>query len=128
MIRRHSEAAQRFAERRKREDEAPRLRAAVPLLDSLELEFRESRAGVQMADVTHKRRVVVERAPALFELPCQDSSCRDGGHDITQPVMRMLRDGSAHFEGEDVCHGQVGNAECRRVLSFVGNATYRKPG
>jgi hypothetical protein len=128
MIRRHSEAAQRFAERRKREDEAPRLRATIPLLESLELEFRESRAGVQMADVTHKRRVVVERAPALFELTCQDSACKDGGHDITPDVMRALRSGVEHFEGEDMCRGQVGAAECRRVLSFVGTATYRKQG
>src|SRR5436190_21362789 len=102
MIRRHSEAAQRAAERRKREDDAPRLRATVPKLESLELEFRESRAGVQMADVTHKRRVVVERAPALFELPCQDSACRDGGHDITREVMRALQDGLERFHGEDL--------------------------
>jgi hypothetical protein len=126
MIRRHSEAAQRAAERRKREDDAPRLRATVPKLESLELEFRESRAGVQMADVTHKRRVVVERAPALFELPCQDSSCRDGGHDITREVMRALQDGLERFHGEDLCRGQVGQAECRRVLTFAGVAAYRR--
>ena len=127
MIRRHSEAAQRFAERRKREDEAPRLKATVPHLESLELEFKESRAGVQMADVTHKRRVVIDRAPALFELTCQDSACKDGGHDITHDVLQALRSGVERFDGEDVCHGQVGNAECRRVLSFVGHATYRRP-
>lgn len=78
-----------------------------------------------MADVTHKRRVVVERAPALFELPCQDSSCKDGGHDITRDVMRALQDGSTQFQGEDLCRGQVGQAECRRVLSYVGIATYK---
>lgn len=126
MNRRHSEAAQRFAERRRREDEAPRLIAAVPQLESLRLEFRESRAGVQLADTTHIRPVIVERAPALFELPCQDSACKDGGHDLTHEVMRALRQGIEHFHGEDTCRGQVGSAECRRQLSYVGTATYRK--
>jgi hypothetical protein len=126
MIRRHGEAAQRFAERRRREDEAPRLRSKVPALAALELEYRESRAGVVVADVAHKRRVVVERAPALFEVPCTDSACRDGGHDITLLVMRALQSGEERFEGEDVCHGHVGTSECRRVLSFHGTAKYQR--
>jgi hypothetical protein len=126
MNRRHSEAAQRFAERRRREDEAPRLLALVPGLESLRLEFRESRAGGQMVDLAHTRRVVVERAPALFELPCQDSSCKDGGHDITRAIVEALRGGAERFEGEDVCRGQVGTAECNRVLTYVGTATYRR--
>jgi hypothetical protein len=125
MNRRFNEGAQRFAERRRREDEAPRLTTVIPGLESLKLEIRESRSGAQIIDVSHVRRIVVERAPALFEFTCQDSSCKDGGHDLTSEVMRALTQRLDRFEGEDSCHGQVGTAECQRVMNFVGLATYR---
>ena len=125
LNRRNGEAAQRFAERRRREDEAPRLSTEVPKLLSLRLELREARAGITMAEVTHARRVVVERAPALFEMPCQDTSCKDGGHDITHQVMRALREGKTQFTGEHTCTGQIGTAECRRTLSFAAYATFK---
>jgi hypothetical protein len=122
--RRHSEGAQRFAERRKREDEAPRLTAEVPGLQSLALEIEERTEGGPVAEATHVRRVVVQHAPALFVLPCGDARCRDGGHDVTNDVMRALRAGETRFEGQDVCAGSVGTAQCSRVLRFVGVATY----
>jgi hypothetical protein len=126
MNRRFSEAAQRFAERRRREDEAPRLATVVPALQSLRLELRESRAGGQMAEVAHIRRVVVERAPALFEVPCQDTSCKDGGHDLTHEILDRLRSGAGEFAGEDACHGRVGTATCQRILNYSASAEYRK--
>jgi hypothetical protein len=126
MNRRFSEAAQRFAERRRREDEAPRLATLVPALANLQLEFRESRAGGQVAEVAHKRRVVVDRAPALFEVPCQDTSCKDGGHDLTHEIVERLRSGAVEFSGEDGCHGRVGTANCARVLAYSAVAEYRK--
>jgi hypothetical protein len=123
--RRFSEAAQRFAERRKREDEAPRLAAEVPPLRSLALEIEEKRSeGGLVAGPTHVRRVVVQHAPALFVLPCDDDRCRDGGHDVTYAVMRALRAGEMRFEGQDVCTGSVGTGQCSRVLHFVGIAAY----
>jgi hypothetical protein len=125
MKRRDTEAADRFAERRRREDEAPRLCDVVPRLDSLRLELRETRGGTALSGMAHVRPVVVERAPALFELPCQDASCRDGGHDLTWTILAALKDGLERFEGEDSCRGQIGSAECRRVLQFVAIATYR---
>jgi hypothetical protein len=68
---------------------------------------------------------VVENAPALFILPCGDTSCKDGGHDVTSMVLRSLRAGETRFEGEDVCNGMVGSAPCSRVLRYVATATYK---
>ena len=123
--RRNSEAAQRFAERRQREDESPRLQTEVPRLESLKLEIEERRAGGAVAESAHIRRVVVENAPALFLLPCGDSSCKDGGHDITRVVMHALQAGAPRVEGEDACNGQIGSATCSRVMRYVAIATYR---
>jgi hypothetical protein len=124
---RAGEAAQRSAERRRRQDEAPRLITLIPRLESLRLEVEEHRGGLSVAEARHIRRIVVEHAPALFELTCQDSSCEGGGHDLTAIVMRALRAGEGRFEGEDVCRGSVGTAaaHCGRVLRFVGVAAYR---
>jgi hypothetical protein len=122
--RRNSEAAQRFAERRRREDAAPRLRTEVPGLVSLNLELTEQGAETTAA-MKHLRRVVVESAPALFEIPCLDPACLDGGHDLTHSIMRALRARASTFEGEDACHGSVRTAACGRVLRYAVVATYR---
>lgn len=122
--RRNSEAAQRFAERRRREDEAPRLQAEVPNLDTLVLELSDHGSETAAA-MKHLRRVVVASAPALFDIPCSDPSCVDGGHDVTHSVMRALRQRASTFEGEDQCHGSVRTAACAHVLRFVLVATYR---
>lgn len=121
---RHGEAAQRFAERRRREDEAPRLAAEVPKLTELKLEICERSGGNLVAEPTHIRRVVVESAPALFFVPCGDPRCKDGGHEVTHIVMNALRSGDARFEGEDVCSGSQGSGHCARVMHFIGHATY----
>ena len=123
--RRHGEAAQRFADRRKREDEAPRLSTEIPKLDSLRLEVEERRSGGVVAEASHIRRIVVDSAPALFMLSCGDPSCKEGGHDVTHSIMRALQSGATRFEGEDVCTGQIGSATCQRVLHYVGIAIYK---
>jgi hypothetical protein len=120
-----TEASQRFAERRRREDEAPRLLERVPELTGLRLEVEERRASSNAADSKHVRHVVVDRAPALFFLPCGDPACKDGGHDVTSPLMRGLMGRETKFEAEDTCSGSVGTAPCGRVLHVVGIATYR---
>jgi hypothetical protein len=125
MNRRGGEAARRYQERRRREDEAPRLVEQVPELDSLKLDFSERRAGMTAPEVSHIRRVVVANAPALFEVPCTDGGCEDGGHDLTHAILRELRSKSTAFEGEDACHGHVGGASCGRTLHYVAAATYR---
>ena len=126
MKRRDTEAARRVAERRQREDEAPRLAAAFPRLESLNIRIAEGNPGISNQLGSHTRRVVVATAPALFVLPCGDSQCRDGGHDLTAQLLAGLRQNKLEFEGEDFCRGAIGNSECRRVLRFVATASYPK--
>lgn len=127
--RRWSEAAQRAAERRQREDAAPRLLAEVPNLTSLALTIDERRPSGSLAGGSHIRRVMVQTAPALFNLPCSDRSCNDGGHDCTRAVMNALRASQTRFEHESTCHGHLGStgAPCEAVLRYVGVATYDPP-
>lgn len=125
MWRRNQEAAQRFAERRQREDDAPRLAAVVPSLETLRLEVQESRSGISNPEASHIRHIVVAHAPALFVVPCHDAQCKDGGHDVTSEIMHALRSHLPRFEGEDACPGSVGTANCARVLRYVAVATYR---
>jgi hypothetical protein len=125
MRRRNSEAALRHAERRQREDDAPRLAASVPALCALRIELQERRSGISTAEAAHTKHVVLEHAPALFILPCQDPRCTDGGHDMTSVILRGLQAGMARMEGEDACNGLVGSAVCQRVLRYVVLAEYR---
>src|ERR1700683_3886315 len=120
--RKNSPQAQRFAARRRREDDAPRLREQVPDLVSLKLEI-EDRSGV--GGTTHTRRVVVDQAPALFLVPCGDPRCVDGEHDLTTSVMRALRQHEKTFEGTDMCRGSVGPSTCSRVPHFGAVAAGR---
>jgi hypothetical protein len=124
MNRRYSEAAERFAERRRREDEAPRLRVRVPNLVSLRLEVEERRATSVAVESRHVRHIV-DSAPALFVLPCGDPACKDGGHDVTSMILRGLLAGSERFEVEDVCLGEIGSARCGRAVKVTAIATYR---
>jgi hypothetical protein len=120
--RRNSPQAQRFAERRRREDEASRLHEVVPDLVSLRLDIEERSDG---GGNTHTRRVVVDQAPALFLVLCGDPRCTDGEHDLTSAVMRALRTHETSFHGEDECRGSVGPSPCSRVIRFDAKAEYR---
>lgn len=122
MLRRQaqrSEAAQLAADRRRREDEAPRLSVEVPEITSLSLAIEEQRPSSAIAGRAHVRRIVVERAPALFVVPCSDQDCTGGVHDITHAVMRSLTRGAKRFEIDDSCPG------CACVLKCVGSVGYR---
>jgi hypothetical protein len=125
-VNRRSEAAERFAERRRREDEAPRLRDVAPDLIACRIEISERRAGSTSAEVTHTRFLMVTRAPALVLVPCVDEACRDGGHDLTTLLLRGFRERRADIRGEDICQGDVRTAHCGRVLSFTATAEYRR--
>jgi hypothetical protein len=122
-FRRNSAAALRFADRRQREDEAPRLSDQVPGLTSLKFVIDE-RCGA--AGTTHIRRFVVDRAAALFLVPCGDPRCMDGGHDLTTTVMRALRARETSFRGTDECPGSVGPSVCSRVVHFDATAEYSR--
>jgi len=115
--------AERDAERRRREDDAPRLGQMVPGLLSLRLEIAE-REGV--AEVRYTRLVVVDRAPALFIIRCTEPRCHDGEHDLTASVMHALRAHLTSFDGDDDCNGSVGSMStaCGRVLHFDAVAAY----
>jgi hypothetical protein len=106
---RSNSAAQRFAERREREEGAPRLLALVPGLKSLELDIQERRGSwpEPTREGSYVRHVVVSSAPALFFITCHDPECRDGGHELTGAVMRALRSHQARFEAEDPCPGHL---------------------
>ena len=121
---RSREAHLRFAERRRREDEARRLHDEVPDLRTLKLEVEEHRREATIAETRHVRHIIVDRAPALFELPCNDPACRDGGHDLTDAMTQRLRAQSTDFVLEDVCMGDVRGAPCGRVIRVLVTATY----
>jgi hypothetical protein len=123
--RRNSPAALRFAERRRREDDAPRLSEEIPDLLRLELRVEDAAGMLAGASPMHIRRIVVERAPALFLLSCQDPRCADGGHDVTAAIMRALRERQTSFQGKDECTGSVGQGYCSRVMHFAALAEYR---
>ena len=118
------EAAERKASRQRREEAAGSLHEAFPTLRSLRLAVQEFRTGAPNAECAHVRRVVVEHAPALFELPCTDAHCQDGGYDVTYEIMRALRAGQKSFEGRQPCQGRRGGGECNRYLHYVADASY----
>jgi len=123
-----SAAAQRAAERRERENNAPRLANEVRDLVSLRLEIEERSGSMAVMQPKYIRRIVVATAPALFLVPCGDSNCTDGGHDVTGTVIQALRSHSARFGGEEGCRGSLGSgAPCNRVLHFDAVAEYRRP-
>jgi hypothetical protein len=124
MIGRSREAFLRFAERRRREDEARRLQSEVPPLRTLRLEIEEHRGSSTLAETKHVRHVVVTRAPALFVLPCGDGDCRDGGHDLTEAMMTHLRDREDEFVVEHACSGDIRGAHCDRVVRVRASSTY----
>jgi hypothetical protein len=121
--RKTSEQAIRFAERRRREDEAPRLRDEVPGLVSLQLDVKDG-CGATWA-TRYTRRIVVGQAPALFIVPCSDPRCAGDGHDLTTGVMGALRRGERAFGGEEECAGSVGPLACPHVLQFSALAVYQ---
>lgn len=124
MLRRQAqrtEAAQLAAERRRREDQAPRLAAAAPRLLTLSLSIDERRPESAIAGRAHIRRIVVAHAPALFVVPCSEAECGGAVHDITGAVLAAIARGSTAFEIESPCHG------CACVLRCAGEASYREP-
>jgi len=128
MYRRNSEAADRMRERRRAEDAAPRLAEQIPTLKSLRLSLSFRRGDVKIGDASYVRVVVVPTAPALFTIACSDSSCRDGGHHITNAMLKALRAGLTEFSGEEPCHGSAGasGSPCGCTLTYEAEASYEE--
>ena len=113
----------RFEERRKRENEAPRLHGEIPELKTLRLELSEYRQGSTAPLIRHTRHVVVGRAPALFVVACSDKNC-DGDHDLTREMLRSLRSFEKEFQGEHECSGVRDKSTCHNQLRYQAQATY----
>lgn len=125
MYRRDTEAIKRATERRKREDKAERLRIKVPKLKTLSIHISEKPVeGKKGYEVKYIKHVIVDSAPALFEIPCMERTCKDGGHDLTGKVLNALRRGKTEFEGQDRCEGNIDGEECTIELSYTAEATY----
>ena len=109
-----------------REDQATRLQSEVPLLRSLRMTVSHSRGEMGFSATEHVKIIVVARAPAMFFVPCGDPACRDGGHEITDEVMRALKSGKSSFEGTDACHGALGTASspCSTSIRYRCEAGY----
>jgi hypothetical protein len=90
---------------------------------SLQLDV-EDRCGVVEGN-RYMRRIVIDRAPALFLVQCGDPRYTDGEHDLTAGVMAALRSRKTSCQGEDKCGGSVGPSACSRVIQFQAIATYR---
>lgn len=123
---RYSERASEAQDRRDREDTATRLITVVPGIRSLALEIREFRGAGDgtVPLVSYRKLVVVDRAPALFEIRCSDTDCSDGGHDLTRAIMAALKEQTTDFKGRDICFGLRRNESCGRRLEYHVTATY----
>jgi hypothetical protein len=128
MSRWSSGGNQARTDRWKREDEAPRLQDEVPELSLLKLELHEISGERRVLDSGCVRHIVVPRAGALFEVPCGDSACEDGGFEMTLDILHELRRGHTEFSGEAPCHGSVGYRPCGRVLKYTALATFHGQG
>ena len=111
------------AERRRREDESLRLRAVVPRLLALRLELSESRGEGQI-EFSYIKRIVPEHAPSVFMIPCGEPRCKHGSYDLTEPILSALRRGEPQVRATDTCLGDVGTAQCGRVLHCIAVAEY----
>jgi hypothetical protein len=120
------EREERRADRDRREDVAGKLLEKVPNLTSLSLAIREGRSDTGVGENQYIRRVVVDNAPALFEIRCSNTSCEDGTYDLTREILAALASGSTTFEGERPCPGRCRTTDCPRVLRYVGTATYKE--
>jgi len=123
--RRHqTQAARSHQERRQREDEAPRLTREVRQLAALDIEIVEYRAGGAAFVARYTRRVVIQHAPAHFEIPCSNERCSGGGYELTPEIMHALRARRAVFDGQAACSGSVGSGDCGRSLHYFAHASY----
>jgi hypothetical protein len=123
--RKQIESAERRTLRGQREDAAGKLLQRVPDLTSLSLSIHETRPNGCLNDTQYIRRIVIEHASALFEVPCSYAYCSDGGYDVTREVLFALASRKAKFAGEHTCGGACKVGDCGRVLQYVATATYR---
>jgi hypothetical protein len=115
---------ERRTQRSAREHAAGKLALRAPDLTSLSIATHETRPE-SVGDTRYIRRVVVAEAPALFEVPCSDAQCEDGGYDVTREILSALAARRTQFEGLRECPGHRGANACGRSLRYAATATYR---
>jgi hypothetical protein len=123
--RKNLERKERRAQRMAREDAAGKLILRAPELTALHIEIDETQRGASVSGTRYIRRVVLAQAPALFEVPCSDPQCENGGYDVTGEILSALASLRTLFEGHRACSGRTGANDCARVLHYVATATYR---
>lgn len=111
------------ADRRRREDAAPRLRDQVERLRSLRITFEDLRSEGRVAASSYARPIVVATAPAYFDVRCMEPRCT-GRHDLTARVLNGLRKSEVSFSGVSECDGMVGDMPCGRTLAYACEAVY----
>lgn len=119
------ERQERRVQRDEREHAAGKLVSKVPDLTRLDIAIFETSPKACSDDSRYVRRIVVENAPALFEVPC-GARCEGGGYDVTREFLAALSSHSLRFEGQQTCRGQCRDADCARVLRYVATAMYRE--
>src|SRR5437868_7090922 len=111
MYRRSRGMPEDLVEHRRREDAAPRLRDEIAHLKSLRLVLEQVRGEGRLPALSYIKPIVVASAPAYFEIRCVEPRC-DGRHDLTQPILRALRQSIPVYSGQSSCNGMVGDAAC----------------
>jgi hypothetical protein len=115
------------SDRWERENAAPRLKQVVPELESLRLSLVENRGGYPITGTRRVQHVMVDSASTLFEIPCSESSCQGGGHDLTHTVFPRLRHRRPEFSGSSECTGAIGGGHpCTRSLEYSFEAKYTR--
>ena len=112
-------------DRWKRENDAPRLNAEVPNLEALRMNLEEFSGGHRIVGTSRIQHVVIAQASSRFEIPCGDSKCEEGGHDLTREALGHLRAAHEAFGGSSVCSGRVGERACDRMLEYSFQAKYQ---
>ena len=112
-------------DRWEREDAAPRLKQLVPELESLRVSLVENRGAYSITGTKRVQHVKVDTASTHFEIPCGESSCQGGGHDLSQTLTPRLRNRKVEFSGSSECNGAIGGGHpCARRLEYSFEAKY----
>jgi len=127
-VRRMTSVNKARSDRWRREDEAPRLKEKIPNVAKLRLDLEEMAEDRPVLGTKRVRHIIVDSAAALFEIPCTDAKCEDGGHDVTQQMLSELGHAKESFEFEDACQGYVATRPCGRVLRVAAQAEYKTDG
>jgi hypothetical protein len=124
-MRRNPEALIRSRTRKSKDDTALRLNELMPELRSLKLEISEvpDPAAEEREAVSYRKHIIVDRAPARFELPCHDHKC-NGAHNITAAVLQALKRRERCVEGSDRCQGETKHGACPYEMQYVVVATW----